>query len=127
MMAWSEGRGRGIRKEITFTPDEWRLAEEIHGTASQLPKYRAFASFAREMLTRGQVTVTVVRPLTDPEPIAAAIDRIGVNVNQIAHWANANRTIDTSRLDDITTSFQRIEGLLAGLFDDERHARGENG
>ena len=50
-------------------------------------------------------------------------DRIGVNVNQIAHWANANEHITPAQVEEIRASFDRIERLLGDLFADRREAR----
>ena len=107
-----------------FSEDEWervrRLYEELTRYA---PEYRAFSSYARRMLSERRIHVTEVRPLTDPEPIAREIDWIGVNVNQIAHWANANEHITPAQVAEILDSFDRIERLLGDLFADGRDAR----
>lgn len=75
------------------------------------------------MLTDGEIRVIEIRPLTDPEPLAKEIGRIGVNVNQIAHWANANEHITPAQVEEIRASFDRIEQLLGDLFADRREAR----
>jgi len=75
------------------------------------------------MLSERRIHVTEIRPLTDPEPISREIDRIGVNVNQIAHWANANEHITPAQVEEIRASFARIERLLGDLFADKREAR----
>lgn len=85
-------------------------------------RYRSFTAFARKLLTDGEIRVIEIKPLTDPEPLAREISRIGVNVNQIAHWANANEHITPAQVEEITASFDRIERLLGDLFDDRREA-----
>lgn len=117
-MSWQAGRKRNICKRITFTPDEWNAAKELHKEADGIPKYAQYGDFARAMLTLGTVNVKVVRPLTDPEPIAAAIDRIGVNVNQIAHWANLNRAITPDQVAAVRRDYMQIRELLEELFAD---------
>lgn len=123
-MSWANKRRRTVQKLVTFTPDEWervrRLYEELTRYA---PEHRSFSSYARRMLSERRIHVTEVRPLTDPEPIAREIDRIGVNVNQIAHWANANEHITPAQVAEIRASFDRIERLLGDLFADGRNAR----
>ena len=94
-------------------------ASKLHALAAELPQYRQFSRFARAMLTQGEVKVTVKRPLTDPEPIAAAIDRIGVNVNQIAHWANQNQSISADQVAAVRDGFAQIEAMLNRIFDAE--------
>ena len=68
------------------------------------------------------IHVTEIRPLTDPEPLAREIGRIGVNVNQIAHWANANEHITAEQVAELRASFDRIERLLGDLFANKRTA-----
>lgn len=123
-MSWANKRRRTVQKLVTFTPDEWervrRLYEELTRYA---PEHRSFSSYARRMLSERRIHVTEIRPLTDPEPIAREIDRIGVNVNQIAHWANANEHITPAQVAEIRASFDRIERLLGDLFADGRDVR----
>ena len=45
-----------------------------------------------------------------------------MNVNQIAHWANANEHITAEQVEEIRASFDRIERLLGDLFADRREA-----
>lgn len=75
------------------------------------------------MLSERRIHVTEIRPLTDPEPLAKEIGRIGVNINQIAHWANANEHITAEQVAELRASFARIERLLGDLFVDKREAR----
>lgn len=123
-MSWAEGRDRNICKRITFSEDEWEQVRKLHERLTRYaPQYRSFSSYARRMLSERRIHVTEIRPLTDPEPIAREIDRIGVNVNQIAHWANANEHISPGQVAEIIASFDRIERLLGDLFADGRNAR----
>ena len=96
-----------------------KLHEELTRYATE---HRSFSSYARRMLSERRIHVTEIRPLTDPEPIAREIDRIGVNVNQIAHWANANEHISPAQVAEILDSFDRIERLLGDLFADKHQA-----
>ncbi len=122
-MSWSEKRRRSVQKLITFSPDEWKRVDALHKRVSRYAtRYRSFTAFARKLLTDGEIRVIEIKPLTDPEPLAREISRIGVNVNQIAHWANANEHITPAQVEEITASFDRIERLLGDLFDDRREA-----
>lgn len=123
-MSWANKRRRTVQKLVTFTPDEWERVDALHKRVSRYTtRYRSFTAFARKLLTDGEIRVTETRPLTDPEPIAREIDRIGVNVNQIAHWANANEHITPAQVAEIRASFDRIERLLGDLFAEQRNAR----
>ena len=123
-MSWKDNRSRRICKKIMFTEDEWERVHRLHEELTRYaPQYRSFSSYARKMLSERRIHVTEIRPLTDPEPLAREIDRIGVNVNQIAHWANANEHITPAQVEEIRASFDRIERLLGDLFADRREAR----
>ena len=122
-MSWAEKRRRTVQKLITFTPDEWKRVNALHKRVSQYTTgYRSFTAFARKLLTDGEIRVIEIKPLTDPEPLAREIGRIGVNVNQIAHWANANEHITPEQVDELLASFDHIERLLGDLFADKREA-----
>lgn len=119
-MSRAENRTHCVEKIIRFTPDEWERVRKLHERLTRYaPEYRSFNSYARKMLSERHIHVTETRPLTDPEPLAREIDRIGVNVNQIAHWANANEHISPGQVAEIRASFDRIERLLGDLFADK--------
>ena len=123
-MSWRDNRSRSICKKIMFSEDEWERVRKLYEELTRYaPEHRSFSSYARKMLSERRIHVTEIRPLTDPEPIAREIDRIGVNVNQIAHWANANEHITPAQVEEIRVSFDRIEQLLGDLFADGRNAR----
>ena len=123
-MSWRDNRSRRICKKIMFSEDEWEQARRLYEELTRYaPEHRSFSSYARRMLSERRIHVTEIRPLTDPEPIAKEIDRIGVNINQIAHWANANEHITPEQVAEIRASFDRIEQLLGDLFADRREAR----
>lgn len=123
-MSRAENRTHCVEKIIRFTPDEWERVRNLYEELTKYaPEHRSFSSYARRMLSERRIHVTEIRPLTDPEPIAREIDRIGVNVNQIAHWANANEHITPAQVEEIRASFDRIERLLGDLFADRREAR----
>ena len=80
-MSWANKRRRTVQKLVTFTPDEWERVNSLHKKVNKYTtRYRSFTVFARKMLTDGEIRVTEIRPLTDPEPLAREIGRIGVNV-----------------------------------------------
>ena len=123
-MSRAENRTHCVEKIIRFTPDEWERVRKLYEELTRYaPEHRSFSSYARRMLSERRIHVTEIRPLTDPEPIVREIDRIGVNVNQIAHWANANEHITAGQVAEIRASFDRIERLLGDLFADRREAR----
>ena len=123
-MSRAENRTHCVEKIIRFTPDEWERVRKLYEELTRYaPEHRSFSSYARKMLSERRIHVTEIRPLTDPEPLAKEIGRIGVNVNQIAHWANANKHITAEQVAELRASFARIERLLGDLFVDKREAR----
>lgn len=123
-MSWRDNRSRSICKKIMFSEDEWEQVRKLYEELTRYaPEHRSFSSYARRMLSERRIHVTEIRPLTDPEPLAKEIGRIGVNVNQIAHWANANEHITPVQVAELRASFARIERLLGDLFVDKREAR----
>ena len=109
-MSWANKRRRTVQKLVTFTPDEWERVNSLHKKVNKYTtRYRSFTVFARKMLTDGEIRVT-------------EIGRIGVNVNQIAHWANANEHITAEQVAELRASFDRIERLLGDLFANKRTA-----
>lgn len=118
-MSWSERRTRPVRKEITFTRDEWEEVRKLQEKlAHYSPEYRSFGFLARRLMLGRSLHVTCVRPLTDPEPIAAAVVRIGVNVNEITRLANADGHATAGQLDEVALSLEQVRRLLGRLFDD---------
>ena len=122
-MSRAENRTHCVEKIIRFTPDEWERVRNLYEELTRYaPEHRSFSSYARRMLSERRIHVTEIRPLTDPEPLAREIGRIGVNVNQIAHWANANEHITAEQVAELRASFDRIERLLGDLFANKRTA-----
>ena len=123
-MGWRDNRRRSICRKIMFTPEEWEQARKIHERwARNIPVYRRWGDFARQTLMHGALMNVSVTLASDPEVFKAELHHIGVNVNQIAHWANANEHITPEQVAEIRASFDHIEQLLGDLFADRREAR----
>lgn len=116
-MSKSEGRTHSVEKIIRFTPAEWEQVRKLHERLTRYaPEYRSFSSYARKMLSERHIHVTEIRPLTDPEPLAKEIARIGANINQITHWANANEHITAEQVTETIESLNKIRQILDQLF-----------
>ena len=108
-MSWANKRRRTVQKLVTFTPDEWERVNSLHKKVNKYTtRYRSFTVFARKMLTDGEIRVTEIRPLTDPEPLAREIGRIGVNVNQIAKRINETGRIYADDMDEIKRLMEEV-------------------
>lgn len=118
-MSWNENRQRRIRKEIAFSPEEWSKAQTLYAQAVTCDAiYRSYTCFSRVLLTRGVVKVTRVEPLTNPEPIARELMKIGVNINQIAHWANENKTITSEQVLQVCDLMSQVRATLEMFYRD---------
>ena len=109
-MSRVENRRRPLVKKVTFTEDEWRLADVFYQRVKRtrggvLP----FATHARDLLLNAH-TVTVVVAL-DPAIVRADMARIGNNINQIAHKANTTGLVTS---DDLTRVID-LQGQLIAL------------
>lgn len=57
-MSWSENRSRPIRREVTFTEDEWKRTQRLYKELTRYaPQHRSFASYARRMLSERRIHV----------------------------------------------------------------------
>lgn len=113
---------RPVRKEVTFSRLEWSKSRELFDQVKGGRGYATYMDFARDMLMYG--TVHTVRVATDPAEIRTAINRVGVNINQIAHAANSTGSITQEQLRDINLGLKRIYDLLSSLnenFNDTIH------
>ena len=111
-----ENRKRNVQIIVRVTQDERALIEE---KMKQIPTIN-LSAYARKMLIDGYI---IVLDLQEVKAHTAQLQKIGVNVNQIAHWANANEHISPGQVAEIRASFDRIERLLGDLFADGRNAR----
>lgn len=105
---------RPVRKEVTFSREEWARSRELFESIKDGFVYTTYMKFAREMLMQGSVHTTHV--ITDPAKIRPEIARIGNNINQIAHVANATGTLTSDQYDTLVQGLGRVESILNDLF-----------
>lgn len=104
---------RTVRFNLRFSPDEWREVEPKAATAGLMP-----AEFCR-LAVLGQPTPAAASATPSPEaPQAAApagvahvvaLNRVGVNLNQIARALNAGMGFVPTELED---TLSRVNQLL---------------
>jgi hypothetical protein len=85
-MSWSGRRKKSIQKIVTFTPDEW---DQVEAMLAEIRGYRPMSwnEFASRSVL-GKRIVQVVLPF-DPKQVTREVNKLGVNVNQIAARVNA--------------------------------------
>lgn len=102
-MAWAEGRRRNVMKRVTFTQEEidavWPKVVRSFGD-----RPGAWNEFARRAIMGKGITVVDV-PF-DYQALEAQVNRIGVNVNQIAHQVNMK---DAASVEEIRTARREVE------------------
>ncbi|MCX8686578.1 MobC family plasmid mobilization relaxosome protein [Bifidobacterium sp. B4142] len=78
--------------------------------------YATCMRFARDMLMHG--SVHIVRVATDQAAFRPDIARIGNNINQIAHTANATGAITPEQVAELMQGMDRIRAILLDLHHD---------
>lgn len=104
---------RPVRKEVNFSDVEWSKSRELFDQVKGGRGYVTYMDFARDMLMYG--TVHMVKVATDPAHLRASINRIGSNINQIAHAANSTGSITQEQIRDIKSDLKCIYDLLSSL------------
>ena len=112
-----QNRARAVQIIIRVTPDEKALIQkkmEQLGTDN-------FSRYARKMLIDGYV---IHIDLSEFQPLADAVNRVGVNINQIAKTVNATGTIfgdDMQQLKEMMDEIWRLlKSSLSGLLSKSR-------
>jgi hypothetical protein len=118
-VSWSQHRRRSVCKTVTFTPEEWKEAEELWRKFREVNtdgRYQRFSDWARQLLMWGHVEQIVVA--FDPVPLRRDIRAIGSNINQIAHVANGLNTVTGEQIREVSEQHERLWGLFKGMADE---------
>lgn len=119
-MNWSEHRSRHIRKELTFSPEEWQVVLANWQACHVDPRWERFGDWAREALSTVEIRPVTVR--TDPAPLRGEIRRIGININEIVRVANTSHTVTGTQISELTGMLAQVRGLLSALYDEAEQA-----
>ena len=96
-------RTRDIQKKIWLTPQEERTIAkkmEMIGTEN-------FGAYARKMLIDGYI---IVVDYTEQKKLAAEINKIGVNINQIAKKYNEHNYVEPRA--DLLEKLDEVYGMM---------------
>lgn len=110
MKTSTEQRSRAIQKIIRVNEDEQRRIEEQMARAGM----ERFEPFARFMLTNGQVKVIHFEEVI---ALRKELNRIGVNINQIAKVVNTDEMITAETMTSLNHQLETIEEHFAKLLD----------
>lgn len=98
-MSWRDGRTRSICKKIMLTPEEWAEVDDLYQKTKDARHYKSFSSFALDLLLTG--TIVTVNIKADPVQLHGELSKIGSNINQIAHVANAAKSVSDEQIQQI--------------------------
>lgn len=110
MGAETEERSRPILKRFFVNEDEKQRIEKQMAKAQM----ENFSTFARFMLTNGQVKVIHFEEVI---ALRKELNRIGVNINQIAKVANTDEMITAETMTFLNHQLETIEEHFAKLLD----------
>lgn len=95
---------RKIAKLIKFNEEEYLT---VVRRASKLNKRTG--TYIREIAVQGKILVFDFKQLNS---VYVAMNRIGVNINQIAHTVNSTRSISQQEIEELQKMFEQLESLL---------------
>ncbi|HFI0356671.1 TPA: plasmid mobilization relaxosome protein MobC [Streptococcus suis] len=95
-------RSRPIKKEFYVDEEE----NEYIKQRMQKANVKNFSAFARFMMITGEI---IVNNFEELRQLRVAINRIGVNVNQIAKRVNENDATDMKDIAEVLSLLQNIE------------------
>lgn len=88
-------RRRQIRKELNFSSNEWQMIE----TRIKRTRCNNFSEYARHMLIDG--LVFVIDDSDKLKQVAYEVNKVGNNINQIAHVANSSGNISHDDIEKV--------------------------
>lgn len=100
-----QNRTRSTQLIFRVTPEE---KEKIYNKMEKA-NIKNFNAYARLMLLDGQVIQT---DLSYYHELANEINKIGINVNQIARVSNQNQNINQTEIDELKEKIEQIWQLL---------------
>lgn len=95
---------RNIRKEIKFNKDEWETVCRRSGELGMRT-----GTFIRKISVQGEIKVFDFKQLDN---VYRAINRIGVNLNQIATVANSTGSVYQKDIEDMQKEFKEMSVIV---------------
>lgn len=112
-MAETKQRRRNIQKLIRLNPDEERQIKKRMEKAG----VKTFQNYARKMLLLGSVVTIDFSELIG---VKQEINRIGVNINQIAKYVNVSEEVTQEELQALKNSLSEINDLITSKMKETR-------
>lgn len=101
---YSDRKGK-VRKSIYFSDDEWKIIEE----KTKLAKLQDTTKYIRKIAIEGEVAVY---DFAAAHELIYEINKIGVNVNQVARKANELNSIYKSDIDGLRSEYENLCHML---------------
>lgn len=117
-MAETKQRRRNIQKLIRLNPDEERQIKKRMEKAG----VKTFQNYARKMLLLGSVVTIDFSELIG---VKQEINRIGVNINQIAKYVNVSEEVTQEELQALKNSLSEINDLITSKLKETRKAESQ--
>lgn len=95
-------RKRKNRHEVYFSDAEWTMIKERMDKAH----YNSFSDYARHCLIN--VNLFVVDDSKELKEFTYELNKIGVNINQIAHKLNSGEMVSQKTIDDLKNMLVNI-------------------
>ena len=105
-----QNRTRNKQIILRFTEDEAEYFKN-YKAKSQIA---AYSDFVLHLLTHSQLFVIDTKPLLK---VAEEINKIGVNINQIAKSANTNGNLYKNEIEDLQKKINDIDNIINNVFD----------
>lgn len=106
---YEQNRKRNIRHTIRTTEAEDRIIKEKADACNM--------SLQSYLIKMGIEGVVVIQDLQTLSHLATEINKIGVNINQIAHKVNANDFVMSEDMRSVKNKMENIYGLINELID----------
>ncbi len=111
-----QNRTRNKQIILRFTKDEAEYFKN-YKAKSQIS---AYSDFVLHLLTHSQLFVIDTKPLLN---VANEINKIGININQIAKAVNINGNIYKNEIEDLQKKINDIDNIISNVFDTFTNAK----
>lgn len=105
-----QNRTRNRQLNLKFTEEEFNFITKKKETA----KVQNYTDFIMKIATQSQLVIIDTKPLLE---VAYEVNKIGVNVNQMAKVANTSGSIYKSEFENLKRSIDDLEEIVQQCFD----------
>lgn len=107
-----EKRYREIQRKMRVTPRENEMIKE----RMEVYGFKNFNTYSRYMLLTGEVVMVDYSELMK---LRTEINRIGININQLAKYINTSEEVSLENFNELNDSLEEVKHLIEKNFDKE--------